>query len=589
MSFRIACFLLPLFPLAARLRSEPDLLHEAVAIVTGNGNAAHVVAATRRARQAGIRVGLSLPQARAILPRLIARGRDVECERAAQEALLEIGEQFSPRVEDAGEGIVYLDLSGMHAHYASVSLREADESRWLLDAERSLAQSAVNTGAIAFLPIRVGIAASKLAARIAAESPRTPVIVPPGEEQSFLAPLPLTRLTPQLEASATLSRWGIAFVGELAGLPEGEVATRLGEIGRALHYAARGIDPTPLIPRQLPPLFEEGTDLEWAAVSLEPFLFIANAALDRLVRRMEIQGFSCTRLTISLRLEPDGFYDRSIELPAPTRDVKTMLTLLRLDLEANPPGAPVAGFTLRAHPDRPRRAQLSLFGPPAMSPDKLATSIARIASLIGPDRIGTAEIMNTYRPEACEVRAYDPPPPPEIRRKPRRNRGLLAVRVFRPPVELEVVVEEGQETRRQVRSRIAEATGESQPLRDPASGEFIILRPGDLGYDKRSFVKMSPVEKSLLEEDRPPYLPDTQLKSIKAITEAHDPRSFTPTPMRIEGTVRVASGPWRLEEGWWSDSPAARDYWDLELTGGAVYRVFHERSSGRWWVDGMYD
>ena len=81
---RIGCFFVPMFPLAARLRSEPDLLHEALAIVAGNGNNAHVIAATRRARKKGIHAGLSLAQARSILPKLIARGRDEACERAAQ-------------------------------------------------------------------------------------------------------------------------------------------------------------------------------------------------------------------------------------------------------------------------------------------------------------------------------------------------------------------------------------------------------------------------------------------------------------------------------------------------------------------------
>jgi nucleotidyltransferase/DNA polymerase involved in DNA repair len=95
---RLACLFVPMFPLAARLRSEPDLREEAVAIVDGNGNNAHVVAATRRARKKGIHSGLSLAQARSILPKVIARGRDAECERTAQEALLEVAETFSPRV-----------------------------------------------------------------------------------------------------------------------------------------------------------------------------------------------------------------------------------------------------------------------------------------------------------------------------------------------------------------------------------------------------------------------------------------------------------------------------------------------------------
>jgi len=80
----LACLFIPLFPLAARLRSEPDLKGEAAAICEGNGNAARIVAATRKARKAGIEPGMTLPQARSIYPRLIARPRDLESERSAR-------------------------------------------------------------------------------------------------------------------------------------------------------------------------------------------------------------------------------------------------------------------------------------------------------------------------------------------------------------------------------------------------------------------------------------------------------------------------------------------------------------------------
>ncbi len=496
---RIACFFVPMFPLAARLRSEPELLQEALVIVEGNGNNAHVVAATRRARTKGIGAGLSLAQARSILPKVIARGRDSECERTAQEALFEVAETFSPRVEDAGEGVIYVDIAGMTRHFAT---------------ERDLATAAMRAAEGVGLPARVGIAASKLAARVAAELPKAPTIVEAGKESEFLAPLPLTRLTPQLDAASTLHRWGIASIGELANLPESEVASRLGEIGRELHYAARGIDPRPLIPRPLPPDFREGMELEWPLVALEPFCFIANAALDRLSKRMEMQGFACKRLELTLNLEPDGFYARGIDLPAPTRDVKTMLTLLRLDLEKNPPGAPVTAFTLVAHPDRPRRAQLSLFGPPALSPEKLATTIARLVSLLGDGRVGMAMAVDGHLPERYAIGDYAPPPPPTTRAKPEKSRGLLAVRVFRPPVPIEVITRE-------------------------AGGE-------------------------------------TQITSINGEGD-------------LSGPVRASSGPWKIESSWWSDAPAAREYWDVELEKGGVYRVYQAEGASAWFADARYD
>ena len=117
--------------LAARLRSEPDLKGESVAVFEGNGNAARLIAATRKARKAGLETGMTLPQARAILPKLVARGRDRESERTAQEALLEAADTFSPRVEDGGEGLVYLDLDGLPVLSLRYSLapREGGEGR----------------------------------------------------------------------------------------------------------------------------------------------------------------------------------------------------------------------------------------------------------------------------------------------------------------------------------------------------------------------------------------------------------------------------------------------------------------------------
>jgi protein ImuB len=519
---RIACIYIPMFPLAARLRSEPELLQEALAIVEGNGNNAHVVAATRRARTKGIRPGHSLAQARSILPKLIARGRDTECERTAQEALLEVAETFSPRIEDSGDGVVYIDVAGMERHFQNAEGRgqSADENqdasalcapRSALSSEYELARTAIQKCEAIGLPARVGVAASKLASRVAAELPKSPTVVEPGKEADFLAPLPLTRLGPEMNAAMTLDRWGITSIGDLARLPESEIASRLGEIGRDLHYAARGIDPRPLIPRALPPEFREGMELEWPLVALEPFLFIASAALDRLTKRMEVQGFACTRLELTMNLEPDGFHSRAIELPAPTRDVKTMLTLLRLDLEKTPPGAPVVGFVIVAHPDRPRRAQLSLFGPAALSPEKLATTIARLISLLGDGRIGMAMAVDGHLPERYSIADYAPPPPPDARRKPAKSRGLLAVRVFRPPIPVEVITR----------------------------------RVGD----------------------------DLQIQHINGEGD-------------ISGPVRMSSGPWRIEDGWWKDGPAAREYWDVEV-GAGVYRVF-ETNDG-WRIDARYD
>lgn len=525
---RLACLVVPLFPLAARLRSEPELAREALAVFEGSGNGARLVAATRPARRAGLKPGQTLAQARTLLPKLVARPRDPDCERSAQEALIEAVETVTPRVEDAGGGIAYADLAGLERRFPGDAFEH--------QAGRALTEAAEAAG----LPVKVGVAASKLAARVAADSPGSPTVVPPGQEADFLAPLPLERLSPQSQAAATLARWGICSVGELARLPASEVASRLGKVGRELHATARGIDPQPLSPRPPPATFREGMSLEWPLVSLEPFLFVGRAALDRLCQRLEAQGLAAKSLELSLALEPDGCYERTVELPAPSRDAKTLLTLVRLELEARPPGAPVTGFRFSAHPDRPREAQLTLFGPAALSPDRLATTLARLFALLGPERVGSPRAAGGHRPERLALVDYSPPPPPPVRSQPPRGRGLLAVRVLRPPVPIEVITA-------------------SAPI-------DMVAEPDPDGP--------------------PPELFQLRLLSIEPRLDGENARR---PKVRVRGRVRVASGPWGLEEEWWSESPTRRDYWDVELAGGALYRVYRERASGEWFADGVYD
>ena len=59
--------------------------------------------------------------------------------------------------------------------------------------------------------------------------------------------------------------------------------------------------------------------------------------------------------------------------------------------------------------------------------------------------------------------------------------------------------------------------------------------------------------------------------------------------LQVEGAVRVASGPWEVEEGWWTESAVRREYWDVELDSGGLYRIYREMDNGRWFLDGLYD
>jgi len=206
---RFLALSVPAFPLAALLRADASLEGRAVAVAGGWGNAARVVAVSRAARKAGVRPGMRVPRARALLPALLVLPRDPEAERSSDEALREAVSTVSPRIGDTGEGLVVADLGGTER---------------LASSERDLARTAILAAGRRGLPVRAGVASSRLVARLAASRTGVVSVVPPGGEGSFLAPLPVGLLEPSRKAAKRLRQWGVGRIGDLARLPAAEVA-----------------------------------------------------------------------------------------------------------------------------------------------------------------------------------------------------------------------------------------------------------------------------------------------------------------------------------------------------------------------------
>ncbi len=63
------------------------------------------------------------------------------------------------------------------------------------------------------------------------------------------------------------------------------------------------------------------------------------------------------------------------------------------------------------------------------------------------------------------------------------------------------------------------------------------------------------------------------------------------------GGVTACAGPWRTAGGWWTDGqhkvwPVGawdHDEWDVTLSDGATYRVFRDRRTDVWFIEGIVD
>jgi len=247
--------------------------------------------------------------------------------------------------------------------------------------------------------VSVGVATNKLCAKVASDlrKPDALVIVPPGDEAAFLAPLPIRRLWgvgPQ--AQRALGDYGVTTIGQLAALEPSTLQRRFGRHGLDLTTRARGIDRSRVEPMQAPKSVghEHTFDIDSADPGrLEATLLdLAESVASRLRRHDLAAG------AVQLKLRYEGFetLTRQAPLPYQTRDTgplfDTAIALLRRTLVAGR-GVRLIGLTAISLADA---QQLTLFGAPDRE-DRLSRSIDAVRERFGDGAITRARLL-TERP-----------------------------------------------------------------------------------------------------------------------------------------------------------------------------------------------
>jgi protein ImuB len=434
---RIACLLVPALPLAAELRAHPELAGRPFAIASGPGPRAEIVAVSPEAARAGVRPLETVVHARAACAALELRVLSSALEQAARAALLDAALSTSPRAEPAppgagayaAEAAVFVDARGVAALFRS----EAGFAATLGERARRLG-----------LPACVALASSRGVARIAARlaarqgsaSGEEVMVIAPGGDAAFLAPLPLDLLNPDDGLADALSRFGLRRVADLLRLPERALAARLGPGVFGLLALARGEDraPPPPVPPEL--RLEEASDLEAPLERLVPLGFVLRGLVARLAERLACRGLAFGDLELALGLTGGGRDARRVGLAAPTLDERIVLRLVLLALEAAPPRAAIERVALASVGRTLRGDQLDFFRPAGPAPAALARTLAELAALVGPSRVGSPAVADDHRPDACCLQPFRLPRPREPLVPPAR--GRLAVRALRPPLPAHV-------------------------------------------------------------------------------------------------------------------------------------------------------
>jgi protein ImuB len=277
-------------------------------------------------------------------------------------------------------------------------------------------------------------------------------------------------------------------------------------------------------------------ELENAVAEIEPLTFLLGQLLDRVCARLIARSLAAGEIRLRLQLEPlfekelrpsqddprrraaPQLFERTLHLPSPMNDSKTLLKLLILHLQSAPPCAPVLKIILAADAAPPRILQGTLFSPICPDPEKVELTVARLANLVGDSNIGSPELLDTHRPEGFRMRRF----------VPNQHGSDIRHAISRSP-----------------RSQAAvhmEVDGHA-PL------------PVEYGSEKDLHTAFRVF--------RPPW---------PARVEIRQGRPTKVVSPGFRGRVVAASGPWRSSGDWWKKDGWQVDEWDLEIQ--------FERSSG---------
>jgi DNA polymerase IV len=221
---------------AVEQREHPELRGKPVIVGGGGPNDRGVVsAASYEARAFGVRSAMPLRTAGALCPSGIFVPVDGRKYAAVSRQVMAILRRFTPAVEPVSIDEAFLDVAGTEGLFGPPEA----VARAIKAAVRDELE----------LTVSVGVAASKLVAKIASDlrKPDGLVVVPAGDEAAFLAPLPIVRLWGVGRASrAVLAEYGVTTIGDLQALPDDLLLRRFGNQGPVLAARARGIDGSPV-------------------------------------------------------------------------------------------------------------------------------------------------------------------------------------------------------------------------------------------------------------------------------------------------------------------------------------------------------
>ena len=367
------------FPVAVQRVRDPALRGRPVAILARRTARAVVVAASREARDEGVRRGMCLSEARALCRSLTVVPPDPDLQSRARTALTRLAAAYSPLVEPAADGRLFIDLTGT--------------SRLLGATRDTAARIQREVASRLSLPCSIGLSSNKLVSGVACHvtPPQELSDVHPGDEAAFLSPLPAALLPAvrRVRQRRLLTDLNLRRVTDVAALPLSRLLLAFQGPGYTLFRQARGRDDAPVRPPALQPEVREEETLARESLDDDTLRAVLFLLVERSGRRLRRTGHRAATAGLALRTADGQRAWRQVRLPPVVTGDRALFQHLEPALEAlTTRRVRVRWMELTLGGLQAREHQMALFRDDGDSRDRaLSTALDRIRRRYGEDAV----------------------------------------------------------------------------------------------------------------------------------------------------------------------------------------------------------
>ncbi len=351
---------------------RPEWRQRPVAVTNGRTGTC-IITSSYEARAFGVKTGMRLREARALVPQLIQAPSRPYRYAQISSSIMSALENITSEIEIFSVDEAFLDLSSSQRLYNNTPEEMGKRIKQCVFEASGLDCS-------------VGISGDKTTAKWAAklQKPDGLTIVEPARAKQTLAPVPVTELCGIGSGIGRfLAQYGIKQCGDMKKVPISVLGDRFGNLGRRIWLMAQGLDPEPLHKEiKAPQSIGHGKVIPPNTQNkqiIHTYLLHMSEKVAARLRRHDLQA---QMFSISINTGR-GWINRKMKTIYPTADGEPIMALADFFLNAYWDGSGVHQVHVGAMDPQPKNRQGDLFPSDHRKKEKLLSAVDDINHRFG--------------------------------------------------------------------------------------------------------------------------------------------------------------------------------------------------------------